>query len=573
MHKNMSLKDVLKRFAPYLKEYKFYFFIAIIGMLLSSGGTAASAYMIEPVLNKIFIEKNESLLYFLPLFVILAYFAKGFGAYLQTYYVSFIGFDILRKLRAKVLKNIIKLDMEFFHKYRSGELISRCTSDIGALQSIVSNIIPDMLRESISVIGLLSVVIYQSPTLAFFALIVIPAAVYPLILFAKKLKKLARTLQEKNADLISRLGEIFSNIELIKASNNESKESKKFEKENDELCKISLKSVRIDAFTSPLMETMGSIGIASVIIIGGKEVIDGSLSIGSFFSFLTALFMAYTPVKRISSLYTRLQSVISASERTFYLLDLKPKIKGGDEKLNDINDIKFKNVSFSYGDKKVLNDINFDFQKGQMLALVGQSGGGKSSIASLLMHFFEKQSGEILINNKDIKNYKINSLRDKIALVTQNIYIFNDSIANNIAYSKDHDEEKIVKVLKLANAYEFVMQMGGINTKLFEHGKNLSGGQKQRIAIARALYHDPILLIFDEATSALDNESEKSIVKTIETLKKDRLILVIAHRLSTIENADKIAVLEKGEIISIGNNEELMKNCEIYKNFKTKEVN
>lgn len=571
-YKEMSFKEVLQRFKPYYKEYWFYFTLAILGMLLASGGTAASAYIIEPILNKIFIEKNTALLYYMPLFVIVVYFLKNLGTYMQIYYISYVGMDILRRLRELVTQNILRLDMDFFHKYRSGELISRCTSDIGALQSIVSSIIPEILRESITTIGLLGVVIYQSPKLAFFALIVIPLAIIPLAIFAKRIKKIGRNTQEKNSDLISRLSEIFSNIELIKAHNADKNEMDKFAKSNNEVCRFALKGIRIEALSSPFMETMGSIGVAIVIIVGGKEVIDGNLSIGAFFSFLTALFLAYTPIKRLSSLFTKLQIAVAASERTFYLLDLKPQICGGNKKLQkDIKSIYFKNVSLSYYENKmVLKDINFYLNKGEILALVGASGGGKSSIINLLMYFYEKNSGEILINNQDISCFDITSLRENISLVTQNIYIFNDTVAQNIAYAKKYDEKRIIEVLKQANAYDFVQELGGITAELKEHGKNLSGGQKQRIAIARALYKNPQILIFDEATSALDNESEKAIVKTIENLKHDHLILIIAHRLSTIENADKIAVLDKGKIAAIGSDEELIQSCEIYQKLKQK---
>ena len=566
---NMNLKDVLIRFKPFYKKYKWYFLIVIIGMLMAAAGTSGSAYIVDPVLKKIFIEKNEDMLYIMPLAVIAIYLLKDLGLYIQSYYVSYIGANILKELRAKVLENILKLDMAFFHKHRSGELMSRCTGDIGALQSIVSNIIPEFLRDLITVIGLLSVVIYQSPTLAFFALVVIPASLYPLSLFARKLKKLGKSSQEKGADLMSRLSEIFSNLELIKANNTQKKELDKFAIQNEDLAKISIKSSRIDALVNPIMELFGSVGIATVIMIGGSEVIKGELEINSFFSFLTALFMAYTPIKKLSSAYAKLQVAVAASERTFYLLDLKSNIKDGQEKLLDIENISFKNVKFEYiEDKPVLNGINFNFKKGEILALVGPSGGGKSSIINLLMRFYDKKSGEILLNDKDITAYSLESLRLKIALVTQNIYLFNESIAENVAYSQEFDDNKVINALKEANAYDFVENMGGIYSVIKEHGKNLSGGQKQRIAIARALYKKPDLLIFDEATSALDNESEKAITNSIQMLKDKHLILVIAHRLSTIENADKIAVVDKGLVIDIGTDKELINRCELYQKFK-----
>ncbi|ECK6928243.1 ABC transporter ATP-binding protein [Campylobacter coli] len=574
MHKDMTLKDVLIRFKPFYKKYKKEFAIAIFGMILTSIGTAGSFASLKPILDYIFVEKNEALLYTLPFLLVIIYILKNLGFYLQTYYLSFIGMDTLRILRFKVLKNLLKLDMDFFKRNRSGELVSRCTNDINALQSIVSNIIPDFFRELLTIVGLLIVVFYQSPILAFFALVVLPCAILPLVHFARKLKKYARSIQETNSDLLSRLSEIFSNIELIKASNTQNKESEKFAKQNNELCRLNLKSTRIDALTSPLMEIIGSLGVAAVIIIGGREVIHGTMSVGSFFAFITALFAIYTPLKRLSSLYGRLQGAIAASERTFYLLDLEPQILNGSKNLESIARIEFKQVDFAYENpyKSVLKDINFEFNKGEILALVGTSGGGKSSIINLLMRFYDKQKGEILLNDLDISEFSIESLHDRIGLVTQNIYLFNDSFAENVAYSEEPNKEKIIKALKLANAYEFVQEMGGIYAEIKEHGKNLSGGQKQRIAIARALYKNPDLLIFDEATSALDNESEKAIIETIENLKKDRLVLMIAHRLSTIENADKIAVIDQGKMIAIGSNEELLQSCELYQKFKNKEV-
>ncbi|EAI7300755.1 ABC transporter ATP-binding protein [Campylobacter coli] len=574
MHKDMTLKDVLIRFKPFYKKYKKEFAIAIFGMILTSIGTAGSFASLKPILDYIFVEKNEALLYTLPFLLVIIYILKNLGFYLQTYYLSFIGMDTLRILRFKVLKNLLKLDMDFFKRNRSGELVSRCTNDINALQSIVSNIIPDFFRELLTIVGLLIVVFYQSPILAFFALVVLPCAILPLVHFARKLKKYARSIQETNSDLLSRLSEIFSNIELIKASNTQNKESEKFAKQNNELCRLNLKSTRIDALTSPLMEIIGSLGVAAVIIIGGREVIHGTMSVGSFFAFITALFAIYTPLKRLSSLYGRLQGAIAASERTFYLLDLEPQILNGSKNLESIARIEFKQVDFAYENpyKSVLKDINFEFNKGEILALVGTSGGGKSSIINLLMRFYDKQKGEILLNDLDISEFSIESLHDRIGLVTQNIYLFNDSFAENVAYSEEPNKEKIIKALKLANAYEFVQEMGGIYAEIKEHGKNLSGGQKQRIVIARALYKNPDLLIFDEATSALDNESEKAIIETIENLKKDRLVLMIAHRLSTIENADKIAVIDQGQMIAIGSNEELLQSCELYQKFKNKEV-
>lgn len=570
-HKEMTLKEVLVRFKPYYKQYWFYFGLTIFGMLISSAGTALSAWLMQPVIDKIFIEKDLVMLYYLPIGVLVFYFMKDLGAYMQGYYLSYIGIDMMRRLRAMMLDHVLRLDMAFFNKYRSGEIISRCTGDIGALQSIVSSILPEFAKDIIQLIGLLSVVIYQSPKLAFIALVVVPCAVYPLTRFAKKLKKLGRISQEKGADMMSRLTEIFSNIELIKSDNTEAKELAKFNNENEALAKIAMKGSKIGNLVSPLMEMFGAVGVAAVIIIGGREVISGAMTAGQFSSFITALFMAYGPIKKLASLYGGIQGAVAASERTFFLLDLFPEIKSGEKRLENIDKITLKDVKFSYEvGKNVLNGVNFNLKKGKIVALAGPSGGGKSSIINLLVRFYDKDSGQILINESDISEYEIEDLRAKIALVTQNIYLFNDTIAENIAYSEEFNEERVINALKRANALEFVENMGGIYTMIHEHGKNLSGGQKQRIAIARALYKEPDFLIFDEATSALDNESEKAIVSTIARLKKDHLVLIIAHRLSTIENADNIVVINNGEVVGMGTDAELLQSCELYKKFKEK---
>ena len=569
---NFGLKDVLKRFGPYFKDYIPHFIFAIIGMGLASGGTAVSAYLVEPVLNKIFVEKNEKLLYILPCAIIAIYVIKNIGTFMQAYFTAYIGQDTIRRFREKMVANLLNLDMDFFNEFRTGELISRTTNDIDRIRSIVSSIIPELTRESVTIIGLLCVVVYQSPKLAFFALVVMPVAIYPISRLAKRMKKISKQSQEKTSDITSALSEIFTNIEIIKANNAQEYEHSRFVDENNKFFRLNLKSVKIEQLVSPLMETIGSIGVAAVIIIGGKDVIDGHINMGAFFSFLTALFMLYTPLKRIVNIYNKMQDAIAASERTFFLMDKVSQIKDGQKELNEeINLIKFKDVRLSYGDKEVLKGINLEANKSEFIALVGSSGGGKSSLMNLLMRFYDVNGGEILINGINLKDIKIHSLRQNIGLVTQRVYIFNDTVAKNVAYGREFNEDAVVNALKLANAYEFVSKLdNGINTILNEFGTNLSGGQRQRIAIARALYQNPQILIFDEATSALDNESEKEITKAINNLRSKKIIFVIAHRLSTVENADKIAVLSDGKIIDSGSDEELSKRNEIYARLKGK---
>ncbi|WP_103580378.1 ABC transporter ATP-binding protein [Campylobacter concisus] len=569
---NFGLKDVLKRFGPYFKDYIPHFILAFIGMGLASGGTAVSAYLVEPVLNKIFVEKNETLLYLLPCAIIAIYLLKNVGTFMQAYFTAYIGQDTIRRFREKMVENLLNLDMKFFNDFRTGELISRTTNDIERIRSIVSSIIPELIRELVTIIGLLCVVIYQSPKLAFFALVVMPIAIYPISRLAKKMKKISKKSQEKTSDITSALSEIFTNIEIIKANNAQKYEHSRFVEENNKFFKLNLKTVKIEQLVSPLMETIGSIGVAAVIIIGGKDVIDGNINMGAFFSFLTALFMLYTPLKRIVNIYNKMQDAIAASERTFFLMDKVSEIKDGEKVLSEeINLIKFNDVRLSYGDKEVLKGINLEARKSEFIALVGSSGGGKTSLMNLLMRFYDVNSGEILINETNLKDIKIHSLRQNIGLVTQRVYIFNDTIAKNVAYGREFNEEAVINALKMANAYEFVSKLdNGINTILNEFGTNLSGGQRQRIAIARALYQNPQILIFDEATSALDNESEKEITKAINNLRSKKIIFVIAHRLSTVESADKIAVLSNGRIVDTGSDEELSKRNEIYAKLKGK---
>ncbi len=554
-----------KEYFPYYKNYKKEIVIAIVGMILVSVSTAATAYLIKPVLDKIFIEKNEQMLYILPLGIILVYFLKGVGTVLQQYYVSYIGEDIVRQIRDKFLSHITNLDLDFFKKTHSGELVSRVINDINRIQNAVSNSIANMLRDILMAIFLLGVVIYQNPKLAFFALIILPLMIYPISVISKKLKILSKQAQSKTAELNQHLSEIFKNIETIKAYNAQKYETDSFKKHNLNYLKINLKTIRTRAYLIPVLELLSATIAAVVIIIGGKEVIEGKMSVGAFFSFMTALFMLTDPIRRLSMTYSKLQDAIAAHERLKEILGRLPKIKSGQKEIKEIKNIEFKNVSLKYGDNYALKNISYKTEKPKIIGLVGDSGGGKSSFVSLIERFYDPDEGKILINNEDIKNYNIHLLREKIAYIPQNIHIFNDTIAANIAYGKKIDEKEVKEALKKANLLNFVETLeNGIYTVLNEGGSNLSGGQKQRIAIARALYKNPDILILDEATSALDNKSEAVIMETIENLN-NKLVFIVAHRLSTIENADEILVFKQGQIICKGKKEELLKNCEEFK--------
>jgi len=551
----------LKEFLPYYKNYKKEIILSLIGMILVSISTAATAYLVKPVLDKIFIEKNETMLYILPIAIILAYLLKGIGTFLQQYYITYLGEDIVRKIRNKFLKHILDFDLDFFKKTHSGELVSRIINDINRIQNAVSAQIAEIIRDILTAIFLLGVVIYQSPKLAFFSLIILPFITIPVDKISKKLKKLSKEAQIQTAKLNKHLSEIFKNIETIKAYNTKEYELKNFKEYNKKFLKINVKIVKTKALLTPIIELFNAVIAAVIIIIGGKEVIDGEITVGAFFSFMTALFMMTDPIKKIAKNYSNFQDAIAAYERLKEIFNLKPKIISGKEKLNEIKSIEFKNVYLKYGNKEALKNINYKTNKPKKIGLVGDSGGGKSSFVSLIERFYDVSNGEVLINGKNIKEYDIASLREKIAFIPQNIHIFNDTIAANIAYGKEIDEEKIKEALKKANLLEYVENLpDGIYTILQENGNNLSGGQKQRIAIARALYKNPDILILDEATSALDNESEKVIMNSINNLK-DMLVFIIAHRLNTIENTDEILVFKNGKIICKGEKKELLKNC------------
>ncbi len=537
---------------------------------MAAAGTALIAYMIKPVLDKIFIEKNEHLLYLIPFGLVAVYTLKSLGGFLQAYYSAYIGQDIVRRLRDQMVTKVLSFEMDFFHKMRSGELISRSVNDIERVRNVVSSMIPMMLREILTIIFLIIYIIYINPKMALITLIFLPLAAKPLSILAKKMKKLSTTSQEMLSNLTSRLSEIFNNIEMIKANAVESFEQKRFNKENLSIFKVNMKAVRTTELVSPIMEILGAFAAAAVIILGGKEVIEGRLSVGSFFSFLTALFMLYTPIKRVSRMFNQVQDAIAASERIHTILERETKIKDGTQLLEEnINKIVFNNISLHYEDKQALHDITFEVFKGEKIALVGNSGGGKSSIVNLLLRFYEPSKGEILFNNTNIENFTLKSLRKSISIVTQRVYILNDTVSANIAYGQPIDEQKVIQSLKKANAYEFISKLpDGIHSKINEFGTNLSGGQRQRIAIARAIYRDPQIFIFDEATSALDSQSEQKITDAINAIAKDKITFIIAHRMNTIVHADKIFVLKDGKIVCKGNNSELLKHCNEFKHLK-----
>jgi subfamily B ATP-binding cassette protein MsbA len=561
------MKTLFKQYLPYLAGYKREFILAILGMIAVAIGTAGTAQIIKPTLDNVFVAKDASMLGIIPFMLIGVFSLKGVGQYIQTYYMSYIGLDVIRKLRDDLVNHLTYQDMHFFGTMHSGEILSRITNDIGRIQSVVTGMIPNLIREGLTIVALTGYVIYESPKLALYFLVIMPLALLPLSRLAKKMKKYSKLSQESTSTMTARLGEIFSNIEVIKSNSTQSIESEKFAKENNKVFKYLVKQVKINASTTPIMEILGSMAIGLVVYIGGNEVIDGQMSVGAFFAFSAALFMLYTPIKKISKLYNQAQDAIVANQRMHELLDMKATITSGNKELDrDIEQIIFKDVSLKYSDNLALQSISIDINRGDSIALVGDSGAGKSSFVNLLVRFYDPSSGEILINDEVNKNLTLSSLHKNIAFVTQRIYIFNDTIAQNVAYGEEFDYNRVIEALSKAYALEFVDKLeNGVETILSENGNNLSGGQRQRIALARALYKNPAVLILDEATSALDNKSEVLIQKALEALKKDMITITVAHRLSTIESADTILVFKNGEILCRDTHKKLLQNCDEYR--------
>lgn len=547
--------------------YKFYYFLVIIGIILTVSATAATAHIMKPLMDEMFIAKKEEMLYLIPIALVVIYFVKAIGRYIQSVYMKYIGQHIVTRFREMLLEKIISLDMTFLYLNRSGELISRVTNDINRIHYFVANMLPDLLRESLTVVALISYIIYLNHVLAFYALIAVPLIIYPLILIAKKLKKYSYRSQNKNADVVSRLTEVFNNSEIIKANATEKFEINRFSTQNWQFFKINMKTVYVGDLVPPIMELIGATGLAVIIFVGGKEVYDGKMTVGEFTAFLTAVGLVFEPIKKVGAIYARIQDAIAASERVFTILDTKSRIEDGDKLLNeDITQVEFKNVKLAYEGNYALNDVSIEMHSGQNIALVGDSGGGKSTFINMLLRFYDPDSGKVLINGTNIKEFENDSLKHHISLVSQRIYIFQDSLASNVAYGQDIDEEKVLEALQLADASKFVDELeDGIHTMMEEFGANLSGGQRQRVAIARAIYKHSSLILFDEATSALDNESEKRIQAALDEYTKDKITITIAHRLSTIEHADKILVMQKGSIVASGSHAELLESSDVYK--------
>ncbi len=536
---------------------------AMICMIGVAGTTSAIAFLFKPVIDDIFISKDAYMLKLLPLAVIGIYIIKGTCHFGQAYLMNYVGQKIIKRIRDDLYSHIQVLSLSFFARNRTGILMSRITNDVGLVKMMVSDAITGVLKDFFTIICLLFVVFYRDWKLAFLAIIIFPIAVIPIVKFGRRMRRARTRCQEAIGDMNVLLHETFTGTRIVKVFGREDYENKRFFQKTCRLFRNEIKAVTIRALSPSVMDLLGAGGIALVVFYGGYNVIKGNATPGTFFSFMAAVLMLYEPVKRMSKLNNTLQEGLSAAVRIYDIMDTKPEVREK-ENAKDIplgrHSVTFRNVSFKYENDLVLKNINLHVSAGEVLALVGMSGGGKTSLVNLIPRFYDVFEGSIMIDGTDIKDITLASLRKQIAMVTQDTVLFNDTIRNNIAYGNlNASEEDIIQVAKAAYAYDFIKTLpNGFDTIVGEMGARLSGGEKQRTCIARALLKNSPILILDEATSALDTESELAVQKALENLMKGRSTFVIAHRLSTIRNADRIIVIVAGKIVEEGKHEELI---------------
>ncbi|MBF0230761.1 MAG: ATP-binding cassette domain-containing protein [Desulfamplus sp.] len=548
-------------------------FFAMICMVVVAASTAASAYLVKPMLDDIFVNKDSNGLLFIPVAAITVFLLKGVATYGQNYLMSYVGEQVIKSFRNRLYENIVNLPLAFFNKEKTGVLMSRITNDVNIVKGMVSSAVTSLLRDFFTVIGLICVIFYMDWKLAVWAFLVLPVAFYPIIAFGRRVRRFSTGCQEAMAEINVFLHETFSGIKVVKIFTMESYEKERFKEKTDTLFRLEMKSVVAKSLSSPIMEFLGGVGIAFIIWFGGSRVISGVSTTGTFFSFLTAVMMLYDPVKKLTNLNNTVQEGIAAITRIYDIIEQKPEIarpETGRTVEQNRMEITFDKVFFRYindqdsnNDKDnswALRDINLSVQTGEVVALVGMSGGGKTSLVNLIPRFYDITEGRITIGGEDIRDIPLSSLRSKISIVTQEPILFNESIRDNIRYGRlDASDHDIEEAARFAYAHDFITVFPkGYDTVIGELGNRLSGGEKQRICIARALIKDAPILILDEATSALDVEAEKIVQKALANLMKGRTTFVIAHRLSTIAHANKIILINKGEIVESGTHAELM---------------
>ena len=556
----------------YIRPYANWVVLALAAMAVVAAATAFSAWLMEPVMNEIFLAHRKDLLFPVGGAVIATFVIKGLANYAQATLMSYVGQRIITDAQHGLYAHLTRLELAFFHNQPTGGLISRFTVDINMMRSAVSNALTGFGKDSLMLIGLIGVMFFQDWQLAIISFVVFPPAVFAIARLGKRIRKVTANTQAEMGELTTVLEQTFQGARVVKAYSMEEYEKRRVRGVAERIFRLVFKSARIRAMASPIMETLGGLAVAMVIFYGGLRVINGSVDAGSFFSFITALLMAYEPLKRLANLNASLQEGLAGTQRLFSLLDREPditeapgakplEVRGGG--------IRFDNVRFSYReDRPALRGMSLDVPAGKTVALVGPSGAGKSTILNLIPRFHDADAGAVSIDGHDVRGLTFDSLRGTIALVSQEITLFDDTIRANIAYGRQSaSEDEIIQAARDAAADAFIRELPqGYDTLVGERGAHLSGGQRQRISIARAMLKDAPILLLDEATSALDTESERQVQAALRVLMQGRTTLVIAHRLSTVMDADLIHVVDRGKLAESGNHAELLARGGMYAN-------
>ena len=562
-----------------IRGYVGWIMLAVIFMLIAAAATSYTAYLMKPVVDDVFDQKNESRLWIVAFTVLATFLVKGIANYAQAMLMHFVGLRILSDMQNRLFNHLARMDLAFFHRHATGTLISRFTTDIHQMKVAVSNGLTSLGKDLMSLVGLVYVMFLQDPELALVTFFVFPIAVYPIVRIGKRMRKVTANTQQEIGLFLTILNQTFQGIRMIKAYGMERYEASRIADNVETIRVLNMKAARIQTMARPVMEFLGGVAVFVVIIYGGLRVIEGATTTGTFFSFITALLMAYDPMKRLAGLNASIQTGLAGADRLYWLLDQEPTIR---DKPNarDIDrvsgEIAFEKVSFSYSpDKSALTDISLNVPAGKKAALVGPSGAGKSTILNLIPRFYEVDTGTIRVDGQDVRDVTTTSLFRNIALVSQEITLFDDTVAANIGYGRANaTRDQIEAAARHAAAHDFIKELpNGYDTIVGEQGVKLSGGQRQRLAIARAMIKDAPVLLLDEATSALDTESERQVQAALDTLMEGRTSLVIAHRLSTITHADIIFVVDHGRIVEQGNHADLMARGGTYKNLHDMQFN
>jgi subfamily B ATP-binding cassette protein MsbA len=558
-----------------LLEYIRPYWVRLVIAAVCSGAVAALtggyAWLVRPALDEIFINKNETWLYLLPVALMAVSVLKGICGYGQSYLMIFVGSRVVTDIRQQLFGHLMRLPIGFHLKNPSSRMLSRVINDVNWIQNAVSGVLKDLFQQSLTFLVLLGVILYQNWRLALFSILVIPLSAYPMVRFGNQLRKIATTGQERTADMSTALQETLTGVRIVKGFTREDAEGRRFAGFNEAYFRTNMKSTQVSAITSPVLEVVGIVGVAGIIWYGGSQVIQGAMTPGTFFSFLTAVFLMYTPIKRLASANNTIQQALAAADRVFTVLDVPTEAAQdtGTRSLDGVRSaIALQGVSFRYEGVEAwaLTDISLTVRPGEVLALVGSSGAGKTTLVNLIPRFHDPTAGAILIDGVDLREIRLSALRRQIGIVSQETLLFDDTVGNNIAYGKNEaTEAAITDAARAAFAHDFIMKLpNGYDTLIGENGVRLSGGERQRLAIARALLRNPPILILDEATSSLDTESERMVQMALANLMKGRTTFVIAHRLSTVQRADRIAVLAGGRLVEIGRHEELLAKVGVY---------